>query len=199
MRLLAIDWSEVAATWGFSGFCQRSLLGRRSSDEVWGGRAMEESVWPSFCLPQLFASWRRPDFSLGGCQATGWSGHLFHQTTSSDSHNDFFFLLLLKQIKSCLVHSRRTKMAVQFPSFRGLHTCRSARQSERPVTHTWQVCSTIWQLKLVIQNRILCFIITFRYMSEECLPASGAYVGLAQPGEAGSWQRETKVAFWFPS
>jgi len=42
----------------------------------------------------------------------------------------------------------------------------------------------------------------FRYVSDDYLPASGAYVGLALPGEAGSWQTESKVipfgaaAFW---
>ncbi|KAL3733040.1 hypothetical protein ACJRO7_022547 [Eucalyptus globulus] len=36
-----------------------------------------------------------------------------------------------------------------------------------------------------------------RYISEECVTAYGAYVGLAPPGDAGSWQRETKgYQFW---
>ncbi|KAK4742106.1 hypothetical protein SAY87_000107 [Trapa incisa] len=36
-----------------------------------------------------------------------------------------------------------------------------------------------------------------RYLSEECLPARGAYIGLSVPGEVGSWQRETKgYQFW---
>ena len=30
-------------------------------------------------------------------------------------------------------------------------------------------------------------------MSDESVPASGAYVGLALPGELGSWQNESKV------
>lgn len=32
-----------------------------------------------------------------------------------------------------------------------------------------------------------------RYFKDDKIPASGAYVGLAPPGEAGSWQRECKV------
>ncbi|KAK4788983.1 hypothetical protein SAY86_020302 [Trapa natans] len=32
-----------------------------------------------------------------------------------------------------------------------------------------------------------------RFMSEQLIPAKGAYVGLAPPGEAGSWQMECKV------
>ncbi|KAK4747513.1 hypothetical protein SAY87_014099 [Trapa incisa] len=53
-----------------------------------------------------------------------------------------------------------------------------------------------WHLKLAIKNNFL-YSITFRYFSEECLPATGAYVGLAVPGEVGSWQRETKgYQFW---
>ncbi|KAI6687906.1 hypothetical protein NL676_024734 [Syzygium grande] len=36
-----------------------------------------------------------------------------------------------------------------------------------------------------------------RYISKECLMANGAYVGLAPPGDVGSWQRETKgYQFW---
>ncbi|KAF7138573.1 hypothetical protein RHSIM_Rhsim07G0213900 [Rhododendron simsii] len=36
-----------------------------------------------------------------------------------------------------------------------------------------------------------------RYVSEQPLPAIGAYVGLALPGETGSWQRESKgYQFW---
>ncbi|KAL2512592.1 Rhamnogalacturonate lyase family protein [Abeliophyllum distichum] len=36
-----------------------------------------------------------------------------------------------------------------------------------------------------------------RYISYEYVPASGAYVGLAPPGEIGSWQRECKdYQFW---
>ncbi|GAB4839482.1 hypothetical protein Ancab_029006 [Ancistrocladus abbreviatus] len=35
------------------------------------------------------------------------------------------------------------------------------------------------------------------YLSSDYIPASGAYVGLAPPGEAGSWQRECKgYQFW---
>jgi hypothetical protein len=36
---------------------------------------------------------------------------------------------------------------------------------------------------------------SFRYMDDQELYASGAYVGLALPGEAGSWQRECKVRY----
>lgn len=32
-----------------------------------------------------------------------------------------------------------------------------------------------------------------RYVSQDYLPASGAFVGLSAPGEVGSWQRECKV------
>ncbi|XP_030542772.1 rhamnogalacturonate lyase-like [Rhodamnia argentea] len=36
-----------------------------------------------------------------------------------------------------------------------------------------------------------------RYISEEHIKANGAYVGLAPPGDVGSWQRETKgYQFW---
>lgn len=31
------------------------------------------------------------------------------------------------------------------------------------------------------------------HMSSDLIPASSAWVGLAAPGEAGSWQTETKV------
>lgn len=33
----------------------------------------------------------------------------------------------------------------------------------------------------------------FRYVSEDITPANDAYVGLAPPGDVGSWQRECKV------
>ena len=33
----------------------------------------------------------------------------------------------------------------------------------------------------------------FRYVKDDFLLAAGAYVGLAPPGDAGSWQRECKV------
>ncbi|XP_038899393.1 probable rhamnogalacturonate lyase B isoform X1 [Benincasa hispida] len=40
-------------------------------------------------------------------------------------------------------------------------------------------------------------IIRERYVSDEYVPASGAYVGLALPGELGSWQTESKgYQFW---
>ncbi|XP_052202444.1 uncharacterized protein LOC127808109 isoform X2 [Diospyros lotus] len=36
-----------------------------------------------------------------------------------------------------------------------------------------------------------------RYVSKEFIPANGGYVGLAPPGDAGSWQRESKgYQFW---
>ncbi|XP_048227174.1 rhamnogalacturonate lyase B isoform X2 [Ricinus communis] len=36
-----------------------------------------------------------------------------------------------------------------------------------------------------------------RYVSNECIPANGAYVGLAPPGDVGSWQTECKgYQFW---
>ena len=38
-------------------------------------------------------------------------------------------------------------------------------------------------------------IIMSRYTSEDYIPANGAYVGLAPPGDVGSWQRECKVIF----
>ncbi|XP_023522509.1 probable rhamnogalacturonate lyase B [Cucurbita pepo subsp. pepo] len=41
------------------------------------------------------------------------------------------------------------------------------------------------------------FMIRERYVSNESIPASGAYVGLALPGELGSWQTESKgYQFW---
>ncbi|XWS25410.1 hypothetical protein CRYUN_Cryun27aG0065800 [Craigia yunnanensis] len=40
-------------------------------------------------------------------------------------------------------------------------------------------------------------IVQDRYVSYECIPENGAYVGLAPPGEVGSWQRECKgYQFW---
>lgn len=36
--------------------------------------------------------------------------------------------------------------------------------------------------------------IFFRYINKKAVPAYFAYVGLASPGEAGSWQRESKVS-----
>lgn len=42
--------------------------------------------------------------------------------------------------------------------------------------------------KLLVQDK---------YISDDHIPANGAYVGLAPPGEAGSWQRECKgYQFW---
>lgn len=39
-----------------------------------------------------------------------------------------------------------------------------------------------------------------KYISDDHIPANGAYVGLAPPGEAGSWQRECKnYQFWAKS
>nr|GEV37391.1 rhamnogalacturonate lyase [Tanacetum cinerariifolium] len=36
-----------------------------------------------------------------------------------------------------------------------------------------------------------------RFISDECMPAKGAYIGLAPPGVSGSWQRENKgYQFW---
>lgn len=35
---------------------------------------------------------------------------------------------------------------------------------------------------------------SLRYIREEDMPASSAYVGLALPGEVGSWQTESKVS-----
>lgn len=36
-----------------------------------------------------------------------------------------------------------------------------------------------------------------RYIDKDCIPANGAYVGLAPPGDVGSWQRECKdYQFW---
>lgn len=34
----------------------------------------------------------------------------------------------------------------------------------------------------------------YRFLSDELLPANGAFVGLAPPGEVGSWQLESKVS-----
>lgn len=34
-----------------------------------------------------------------------------------------------------------------------------------------------------------------RYTSKDYMTANGAYVGLAAPGDVGSWQRECKVIF----
>ncbi|GKE44863.1 probable rhamnogalacturonate lyase B [Tanacetum coccineum] len=36
-----------------------------------------------------------------------------------------------------------------------------------------------------------------RFISDECMPVKGAYIGLAPPGVSGSWQRENKgYQFW---
>lgn len=35
-----------------------------------------------------------------------------------------------------------------------------------------------------------------RFVNDEGIPAKHAYVGLAPPGDAGSWQRECKVFFF---
>lgn len=34
---------------------------------------------------------------------------------------------------------------------------------------------------------------SFRYINKDVFPALNAYIGLAKPGVAGSWQSETKV------
>ncbi|KAL6297194.1 hypothetical protein ACE6H2_005336 [Prunus campanulata] len=45
-----------------------------------------------------------------------------------------------------------------------------------------------------MSGRLLVF---DRYICEELIPANGAYVGLAPPGDVGSWQRECKdYQFW---
>ena len=36
-----------------------------------------------------------------------------------------------------------------------------------------------------------------RYLNENAIPGNGSYVGLALPGEVGSWQRECKVILSF--
>lgn len=36
-----------------------------------------------------------------------------------------------------------------------------------------------------------------RYISHECIAANDAHVGLAPPGDVGSWQRECKVLIEF--
>lgn len=42
---------------------------------------------------------------------------------------------------------------------------------------------------------IVVLIILSRYICTDLISANGAYVGLAPPGDAGSWQRECKVLF----
>lgn len=37
------------------------------------------------------------------------------------------------------------------------------------------------------------FKLIFRYVCKDNIPANGAYVGLAPPGDVGSWQSEVKV------
>jgi len=32
-----------------------------------------------------------------------------------------------------------------------------------------------------------------RLVSNDCIPANGAYAGVALPGDVGSWQRERKA------
>ncbi|KAK7282912.1 hypothetical protein RIF29_12030 [Crotalaria pallida] len=45
-----------------------------------------------------------------------------------------------------------------------------------------------------VEGRLL---VRDRYINDAFIPASGAYVGLASPGEVGSWQRESKgYQFW---
>ncbi|XP_031118751.1 uncharacterized protein LOC116022259 [Ipomoea triloba] len=45
-----------------------------------------------------------------------------------------------------------------------------------------------------VSGRLL---ISDKYISDDLIPANGAYVGLAPPGDAGSWQRECKdYQFW---
>lgn len=48
---------------------------------------------------------------------------------------------------------------------------------------------------------VLNITLLYRYVSKEQIPADGAFVGLAAPGDVGSWQREAKVytymfSFW---
>lgn len=41
-------------------------------------------------------------------------------------------------------------------------------------------------------------LVYFRFVHDHDMPTNGAYVGLATPGEAGSWQRECKVLIIIP-
>lgn len=43
------------------------------------------------------------------------------------------------------------------------------------------------------------YIFLGRYVSSDKIPANGAYVGMAPPGDVGSWQRECKVIWIFYS
>ncbi|XP_071722409.1 uncharacterized protein [Rutidosis leptorrhynchoides] len=50
---------------------------------------------------------------------------------------------------------------------------------------------------LKVNDRFSLMLLLFRFVSSESIPAIDAYVGLASPGEAGSWQRENKgYQFW---
>lgn len=59
-----------------------------------------------------------------------------------------------------------------------------------------QVClvliAKMEEKKMMIKVLVIAM---FRYVNEEYTPANDAYVGLASPGDAGSWQRECKVTF----
>ena len=41
----------------------------------------------------------------------------------------------------------------------------------------------------------MIFLHLFRYVADDDIVARGAYVGLAPPGQVGSWQRECKVIY----
>lgn len=45
---------------------------------------------------------------------------------------------------------------------------------------------------------VFCWIDTSRNVCDENIPANGAYVGLAPPGDVGSWQSEVKVILILP-
>lgn len=48
-------------------------------------------------------------------------------------------------------------------------------------------------VKLVHTSNVSLHLLLPRYVSNDYIPANGAYVGLAPPGDVGSWQRECKV------
>lgn len=55
-------------------------------------------------------------------------------------------------------------------------------------------CSNYYLFPFVCRKKLLNFLIC-RYINHGSMNASFAYVGLAPPGAAGSWQRDTKVTF----
>jgi len=110
----------------------------------------------------------------------------------------FLWLLTLK-----IDDARSKKLALWIPIIWRLPKVSWPRFCFWAATSAWQVspqgpsickaCNTI-EFSLLVSFLLVNFCPFFRYRRRTLMPASSAFIGLAAPGQAGSWQTETKVS-----